>query len=334
MAFGFNISKASTTAQKLMNVAKTLPLQPLPSIMPTTVPNVRNSSAYYGGTGNVTTYAPPVGGGQASEFYRPQASTGPGSPATLAAQQAAAKLQAAAASPVTSGGGGGGGYSSGGGGGYSSGGGGYGGGGGAIGLPPASVSEPLTGFSSRYLPAAIPDVLQNPDVIASDVLETMGIDESGPLGALFGQNASYFVNQILPLLYAKDAIGSVPSGGGMVNRTAEYLKNAATPGGGVIDPMQVLRMVLAESQKTATTPGQTIGSSMFAGQTPAQQRSTMLSIVNDLANWAPNPRLAEALRNWAMSQGTEYVRQASQAASPYSSPFGTFLTSGTNAGAF
>ena len=324
MAFGFNISKASTTAQKLMNVAKTLPLQPLPSIMPTTVPNVRNSSAYYGGTGNVTTYAPPVGGGQASEFYRPQASTGP---ATLAAQQAAAKLQAAAASPVTSGGGGGGG-------GYSSGGGGYGGGGGAIGLPPASVSEPLTGFSSRYLPAAIPDVLQNPDVIASDVLETMGIDESGPLGALFGQNASYFVNQILPLLYAKDAIGSVPSGGGMVNRTAEYLKNAATPGGGVIDPMQVLRMVLAESQKTATTPGQTIGSSMFAGQTPAQQRSTMLSIVNDLANWAPNPRLAEALRNWAMSQGTEYVRQASQAASPYSSPFGTFLTSGTNAGAF
>ena len=323
MAFGFNISKASTTAQKLMNVAKTLPLQPLPSIMPTTVPNVRNSSAYYGGTGNVTTYAPPVGGGQASEFYRPQASTGP---ATLAAQQAAAKLQAAAASPVTSGGGGGGGYSSGGGG--------YGGGGGAIGLPPASVSEPLTGFSSRYLPAAIPDVLQNPDVIASDVLETMGIDESGPLGALFGQNASYFVNQILPLLYAKDAIGSVPSGGGMVNRTAEYLKNAATPGGGVIDPMQVLRMVLAESQKTATTPGQTIGSSMFAGQTPAQQRSTMLSIVNDLANWAPNPRLAEALRNWAMSQGTEYVRQASQAASPYSSPFGTFLTSGTNAGAF
>jgi hypothetical protein len=170
----------------------------------------------------------------------------------------------------------------------------------------------------------IQDVLDNPDVIARDVLDTMGFDESGPLGNLMGQNAGYFVNQILPLLYAKDALGSIPTAGGMVNRTAEYLQNAATPGGSVIDPMQILEMVLGESQKPGTGT-QTIGSSLFAGQSPAQQRSAMLSIINDLANWLPNARFATGLRNAAMSSGNEYVRQAAQAQNPYNSPFGTFL---------
>ena len=92
-------------------------------------------------------------------------------------------------------------------------------------------------------------------------------------------------------------------------------------------------MILAESQK-GTADAQTIGSSLLAGQTPAQQRSSMLGVINDLANWAPNPRMAQALRNWAQTQGTEYVRQASQATNPYAHPFGRFLTTGPNEGAF
>jgi hypothetical protein len=52
----------------------------------------------------------------------------------------------------------------------------------------------------------------------------------------------------------------------------------------------------------------------------------MLSIVDDLANWLPNPRFATGLRNAAMASGNEYLRQASQAQSPYQNPFGTFLS--------
>jgi hypothetical protein len=187
------------------------------------------------------------------------------------------------------------------------------------------VSEALTGFAKRYLPASIQQVLDNPDVIARDVLDGMGFDEMGPLGNMMGQNAGYFVRQILPLLYSQDALGKVPTAGGMVNRTAEYLQNQATPGGSVIDPMQILEMVLAESQKPSTGT-QTLGSSLFAGQTADQQRSAMMSIVDDLANWLPNARFATGLRNAAMSSGNEYLRQSSQAVNPYNNPFGKFLS--------
>lgn len=181
----------------------------------------------------------------------------------------------------------------------------------------------MTGFAARYLPAAIQSVLDNPDVIGRDVLDTMGFQEDGPLGALVGQNLGFFVDQILPLLYFGDAIGKTPSAGGMVNRTADYARNLATPGGGLVDPMEILKLVLAEASK-APTAAQTIGSGLFAGQTPGQQRSSLVNIIDQLANWAPNPTFARSIRNVGSNLGTEFVRRASQAQSPYTAPIGQF----------
>lgn len=307
----------------------------------------------------ITTYQSPVSGGQASEFYTPPKPTtvkppaysgavslepglsyggpsGIGQPTTPLGTRAVTggPAKSGMSTTGTSGGGGyssgGGGYSSGGGGGggYSSGGGG-GGGGGAIGIPAPSVGEPLTGFAARYQPGGIQEVLNQPGVIARDVLESLGIN-SNELGNLYSNQASYFASQILPLLYGQDAIGSVPSAGGMVNRTAEYLQNLATPGGSVIDPMQLLQMVLAESRKPVAGQ-QSLLSSLFAGQTPMQQRQSMTDIVNDLSNWAPSPLMTQALRSWIARQGDEYARQALRANQPYQSPFGSFLSTGPNA---
>ena len=297
----------------------------------------------------IATYQPPVAGGQASEFYTPPKPAVPRPPAYSGAVSLEPGLSYGGPSGIGSptptlgnraviGGaaksgmstaGTSGGYSSGGGG-YSSGGGGYGGGGGgAIGIPAASVGDPLTGFAARYQPGGIQEVLNQPGVIARDVLESLGIN-SNELGNLYSNQASYFVSQILPLLYGQDAIGSVPTAGGMVNRTAEYLQNLATPGGSVIDPMQLLQMVLAESQKPVAGQ-QSLLSSLFAGQTPMQQRQSMTDIVNDLSNWAPSPLMTQALRSWISRQGDEYARQALRANQPYQNPFGSFLSTGPNA---
>jgi hypothetical protein len=153
----------------------------------------------------------------------------------------------------------------------------------------------------------------------------------GPLGNTVGRQAQFFASQILPLLFGGDPIGSVPTAGNMVNKVAEFSKNLTTPGGSVIDPMKILNIVLAEAQKTGQSE-QTILSSLFNGQTMGDQRSTMSGIVNDLANWTPNPMYATALRNWVTTQGGEALRQASQAINPYTKPLGTFLTTGPNAG--
>ena len=220
-------------------------------------------------------------------------------------------------------------YSSGGGGGYSSGG---GGGGSSPGFPAPTMGEPLTGFAARYLPAAIQDVLDNPDMIARDVLSMLGI-ESDQLGNVLSGQLGHYVRQILPLLYGQNPIGSVPTAGKMVNRAAEYAQGLTQPGGEVFNPMPLLQKILSEAGKTSTG-SQTILSNLFTGQTAADQASTMASLVNTLANYAPNAMMAQALRNWSQRQSQEFLRQSSQVSNPYKQQIGTFLTSGPNANIF
>lgn len=298
--------------------------------------------------GGTTTYAPSYSGGQASEFYKPPTQTtappppprlsdsvslepglsygGPIGVGTSAFRTPTSfgtrtpMTLTSTPAPTYSTGGGGGGYSSGGGGWGGSG----GGGGTGAGIPASNVSEPLTGFAARYQPGGIQEVLDNPGVIARDVLDMLGIN-SDSLGNLYSQNAQYFVSQILPLLYGQDAIGSMPTAGGMVNRTADYLQNLSTPGGATINPMEILRMVLAEASKPSTGP-QTVLSGLFAGQTPGQQVSSMSRIGSNLSNWTPNEMMGQSLRNWIARQGEEYLRQSLRANQPYTNPFGSFLS--------
>ena len=255
--------------------------------------------------------------------------------AQIAAQQAA--LAQAAAIVYGNGGGGGGGYGGGGGGGYSSGGygGGYGGytggyssgGGGSTvtvgGLPVGDVTSPVSGWAKRYLPAMIPDILANPGTIGRDTIKDMGVGGEALQGR-YGELSTFIASQLLPIMYAGTPIGKIPKGGDVVNKLNALLSDMATPGGGEIDPRKLLDTVLSEGSKS-TKDKQTLGSSLFAGMSPAKQGETMQGLVNNISNWLANPYFAQALRNWASTQKDEYISAASSAKNTYKDPFATYL---------
>lgn len=252
--------------------------------------------------------------------------------AQIAAAQTA--LAQAAAQTYSSGGGyGGGGYGGSYGGGYGGGYGGYtggyssGGGGGPTvtvgGLPIGDVTAPVTGWASRYLPALIPDVLANPATIGRDTISDLGIGGE-PLQSRFGDLSTYVSSQLLPVLYAQTAMGKLPKGGDVVNRLHELLSQMATPGGEEIDPMALLDTVLTEGSKS-TKDKQTLGSSLFAGMSPAKQAETMQGLVNNISNWLSNPYMAQAMRNWIATQKDDYIGATARASNTYKDPFATYL---------
>ncbi len=257
---------------------------------------------------------------------------------TAATQTALA--QAAAQSYGGGGGGGGYGYGGGGGygygGGYSSGyGGGYGGysggysdgGGGSTvtvgGLPIGDVTGKVTGWASRYLPALIPDVLANPATIGRDTISDMGIGGE-PLQSRFGDLSTYVSSQLLPILYAQTAMGKMPKGGDVVNRVHDLLTQMATPDGDEIDPMKLLDIVLTEGSKSSKDK-QTLGSSLFAGMSPAKQAETMQGLVNNISNWLANPYFAQGMRNWISTQKDDYIGATARAKDTYKDPFAKYL---------
>ena len=261
--------------------------------------------------------------------------------AQIAAQQAA--LAQAAAIVYGNGGGGGSGGYGGGGGGYGSygggGGGGYGGGYGGYtggyssggggstatvgGLPVGDITSPVTGWAKRYLPAMIPDILANPGTIGRDTIKDMGVGGEALQGR-YGELSTFIASQLLPIMYAGTPIGKIPKGGDVVNKLNALLSDMATPGGGEIDPRKLLDTVLSEGSKS-TKDKQTLGSSLFAGMSPAKQGETMQGLVNNISNWLANPYFAQALRNWASTQKDEYISAASSAKNTYKDPFATYL---------
>jgi hypothetical protein len=208
---------------------------------------------------------------------------------------------------------------------YGSGGGGGGGGGGTSGggFRIGELTEPLTGYAKRYLPATIDEVAQNPGVVGRDVLGDMGIGE-GPLANTMSRQMGFYGSQILPLLYGNMPIEKMPHYGDVVNRLAEFAQTQMTPGGAIVNPNEILQLVLTEAAKPATGP-QTMMSALFGGQDASEQTQNMTGIINNLSNWTANPMFGQALRNWAGTQSEQYLQKALQANNPYTQGFAKHL---------
>jgi hypothetical protein len=209
---------------------------------------------------------------------------------------------------------------------YGSGGGGGGGGAGGTsggGFRIGELTEPLTGYAKRYLPATIDEVAQNPGVVGRDVLGDLGIGE-GPLANTMSRQMGFYGSQILPLLYGNMPIEKMPHYGDVVNRLAEFAQTQMTPGGAIVNPNEILQLVLTEAAKPATGP-QTMMSALFGGQDASEQTQNMTGIINNLSNWTANPMFGQALRNWAGTQSEMYLQKALQANNPYTQGFAKHL---------
>jgi hypothetical protein len=209
---------------------------------------------------------------------------------------------------------------------YGSGGGGGGGGAGGTsggGFRIGELTEPLTGYAKRYLPATIDEVAQNPGVVGRDVLGDKGIGE-GPLANTMSRQMGFYGSQILPLLYGNMPIEKMPHYGDVVNRLAEFAQTQMTPGGAIVNPNEILQLVLTEAAKPATGP-QTMMSALFGGQDASEQTQNMTGIINNLSNWTANPMFGQALRNWAGTQSEQYLQKALQANNPYTQGFAKHL---------
>lgn len=226
-----------------------------------------------------------------------------------------------------SGGGRGGGGGGGGGGRGGGGGGGYGGGGGGSsigGIDIGDVTSSMEGWASRYLPATANEALKNPQVIALDTLADLGFD-SDQLVALFGDQAGYIVNQLLPFLFADTPLGQTPNISSVINKVHDVLVNQATPGGSTFDVAKLLQLLFEQASNADASSGATTMSGLFSGLSPSEYAAAMQTMVNNASNWAPTPFFGQAIRNWYDSQQTHYLSDALRALNPEQRNLGEIL---------
>jgi hypothetical protein len=171
------------------------------------------------------------------------------------------------------------------------------------------VTSALEGWAARYLPGTAAEVLENPSIIGADTLADMGID-SEQLQALFGDQAGYIANQLLPFLFADTPLGQTPSISSVINKIHEVLQNQATPGGQTFDIAKLLQLLFGQAAKPGDTSNPTLMSGMFAGLTPSEQASAMKSLISSASNWAATPFFGQAIRNWYDAMQTDYLRNA------------------------
>jgi hypothetical protein len=226
---------------------------------------------------------------------------------------------------------GGGGYGGGGGGGYGGGGGGGGtgggGGGGTIGgIPIGDIAADMEGWAARYLPGAADQVLKNPEVIGVDTIRDMGFD-SAQLEALFGDQAGFIANQLLPFLFADTPIGQTPSISSVINKINAVLKDQATPGGATFDVAKLLQLLFGQAAQPTGSTNPTLMGGYFAGLTPTEQAAAMSGFVNNASNWAATPFLGQAIRNWYAGEQTNYLSDSFRATNPNSKSLGELLQS-------
>jgi hypothetical protein len=226
---------------------------------------------------------------------------------------------------------GGGGYGGGGGGGYGGGGGGGGtggGGGGSTigGIPIGDITADMEGWAARYLPGAADQVLKNPEVIGVDTIRDMGFD-SAQLEALFGDQAGFIANQLLPFLFADTPIGQTPSISSVINKINAVLKDQATPGGATFDVAKLLQLLFGQAAQPTGSTNPTLMGGYFAGLTPTEQAAAMSGFVNNASNWAATPFLGQAIRNWYAGEQTNYLSDSFRATNPNSKSLGELLQS-------
>ena len=170
----------------------------------------------------------------------------------------------------------------------------------------------MEGWAQRYLPASADEVLQNPSVIGVDTINDLGFD-SDQLRAIFGDQAEYVVNQLLPFLFADTPIGKTPSISSTINKVNEVLKNMATPGGSTFDVAKLLEVLFGQASQNKDSKNPTLMGGMFAGLTPSEQASAMRSLVSNASNWAPTPFMGQAIRNYYDAEETNYLSNALKA---------------------
>jgi len=192
-------------------------------------------------------------------------------------------------------------------------------------MPMGEVTSNMEGWASRYLPASADEVLKNPAVIGYDTINDLGFD-SDQLRAIFGDQAEYVVNQLLPFLFADTPIGQTPSISSTINKVNEVLKGMATPGGSTIDVAKLLELLFGQASQNKDSKNPTLMGGMFAGLTPSEQASAMASLISNASNWAATPFFGQAIRNWYDAQQTGYLSDSLKANSPNGKSLGEILS--------
>jgi len=182
----------------------------------------------------------------------------------------------------------------------------------------------MEGWAARYLPATADEVLQNPQVIGMDTLADLGID-SDQLAAVFGDQAGYIVNQLLPFLFANTPVGQTPNISSVINKVHDVLKGMATPGGETFDVAKLLELLFAQAGNADAKNGATTMSGLFSGLSPSEYAAAMQGMVNNVSNWAPTPFFGQAIRNWYGNQQTNYLSDALRALNPEQRNLGEIL---------
>lgn len=163
------------------------------------------------------------------------------------------------------------------------------------GAQPYTWDQPLTGFSSRYSQAQLPEIWQNPQ----SVIGQLGVQGTNPMWRLLANavNPSSFGDlQLLGL-----GPGEISTPGGYTNFIADLYRQMGTPGQG-LDVVGMLNQVLSGGQKGSLLARGLGGE----GMTPGGQADLFSRMLAAVMQFLP-PTVASILSNAFEPAVTSFV---------------------------
>lgn len=192
-------------------------------------------------------------------------------------------------------------------------------------------SVPNTPFGQQYnnLNKMGSDLFNNPDVLASGYLNSLGIDpmHAGGMNKVYSDFA-----QTLPQLWLlTQGMGSMAGGAGIpdfsnfIDYAGQALGAGGTPGAGVLSPSVVGQGIFGAPQDSAV-----YGFLNDPNADPESQVSALLGLLGGgLQGSLPAPVLS-ALMGQAQNAGNQYINQLAQQGTPTGQNFSDFLAQLTN----
>jgi len=207
------------------------------------------------------------------------------------------------------------------------GGGGYGGfsaasdgGGGGTAVDPLTgavvdLTEPYTGFASRYTPGSAEMLFGNPNIILKDVVRDMGLPGDGG-GYFMAQPYMNYGNALFALANGGNTDMANGANGTGINFLADYARNLLTPGGQAVQFNQGLDAL----QNAA--PGSMLDNLLNIAA-PEDQVKNYSNLVNALTAASSHPLWARAMQSFLADRGTDFM--SSMARGEAQTNFGNYL---------
>ena len=183
--------------------------------------------------------------------------------------------------------------------------------------------DPFTGFAGNFSPSGVGNIYQNPQILANQVLDSMGYGGNVALQAQLGDLAQ--VAPAIAFLMNSSRGASAQGDEDLLNTAGAFLRTQGTQGGQGVDYQALLGQILGgnndliNSYTSRDANGNALSgadqssavkqllSAALTNMNPFSQRATMGMIGSGLTDW--QGQLAQGLNPGAAGTAIDYLRK-------------------------